>query len=247
MSEPKTAAFAMQGARTAIASGLSHIEEQVTALEEAVVGNPAYAFDLAKTLIESTLRTILTDRNIQYSSKDDLPKLFTATSNALPFLPASANGNIAARNSLSQTLSGLKTAVLGVCTLRNACGFASHGSDGSKVTLESIQALLAAETADTIVGFFYNVHQQDRSPSTAIGKEPDADPEFDAYIDDQYPVIQIFEEDFAPSEVLFELAPEPYRLYLDEYRFDQTAEPQEMQAEEAADVQPVAVHQEEPK
>ena len=118
----ETSLFAMRGAREAVAAGLVHIEQQVTALERAVTENPGLAFDLAKTLIESTCRTILAERSIVYEVTDELPKLFTTTSNSLPFLPASASGSIEVRKSLAQTLNGLKTAVQGVCELRNACG-----------------------------------------------------------------------------------------------------------------------------
>ena len=39
--------FVMHGARDAFAAGLTHIEEQVRSIEQAVVENPALAFDLA--------------------------------------------------------------------------------------------------------------------------------------------------------------------------------------------------------
>jgi cytochrome P450 len=232
MARETTITFAMHGARGAIASGLTHIEQQVTALERAVIENPGYAFDLAKTLIESTCCTILAERGVSYDKDDKLPKLFKAASNTLPFLPSSASGSIEARKSLAQTLGGLSAAVQGVCELRNACGFASHGSDRPRPALESVQALLAAEAADTIVGFFYSVHQQDRTPAQLTTRVQDRDSEFDAYIDDQHPTVQIFEEDFAASKILFELAPEPYRLYLDEYRFDQQSSSQSEQWED---------------
>jgi Abortive infection C-terminus len=109
--------------------------------------------------------------------------------------------------SLAQTLSGLHTAVQGVCELRNKCGFASHGSGSERPVLETIQALLAAETADAIVGFLHRVHRQDEDS-----------PEFNLRIDELHEKVRIFEEEFAPSKVLFELAPEPYRLYLGEFK-----------------------------
>jgi hypothetical protein len=230
----ETSTFAMHGARGAVAAGLEHIEQQVVALERAVIENPGLAFDLAKTLIESTCRTILAERSIAYEVTDELPKLFTTTSNSLPFLPASASGSIEVRKSLAQTLNGLKTAVQGVCELRNACGFASHGSEGPRPVLESVQAMLVAEAADTIVGFFYRVHRQDRSPSELVARAQGRDANFDSYVDDQFPIVQIFQEDFTASKILFELAPEPYRLYLDEYRFDRESEPKADQPEENA-------------
>jgi hypothetical protein len=234
MPEAPAPSFVMHGARGAIASGLGHIAAQVEALERAITENPALAFDLARSVIESTCRTILTERGVAFEATDELPKLFKTASNNLPFLPASEKGNIDARRSLAQTLSGLSTAVQGVCELRNSCGFASHGSDGPRPRLESVQALLAAEAADTIVGFFHRVHQQDRSAPSPKNLTLENDAEFDAYIDEQYPNVTIFREDFLASRVLFDLAPEPYRLYLSEYKQDKIASEDEEQNEQTS-------------
>lgn len=65
--------FVMRGARAALADGLGHIEAQVEALEGAVLENPGLAFDLARTLVESTCKTILSERKAAYSDNDDLP------------------------------------------------------------------------------------------------------------------------------------------------------------------------------
>src|SRR5262249_53082149 len=92
--------FTMFSARAAMAAGLSHIEEQVKALERAVGENPGLAFDLAKTVVESAIRTILSDRKIAFESDDDLPKLFKIVTTNLPILPVSASGEIEARRSL---------------------------------------------------------------------------------------------------------------------------------------------------
>jgi len=128
MAEAESNPFIMHGARAAIASGLAHIQEQVSAIEDAVIRNPGLAFDLAKTLVESVCRTILEERAIAYSEEDDLPRLFRTTSQHLPFLPVAASNEAEARESLRRTLSGMSTAIQGVCELRNHCGFASHGS-----------------------------------------------------------------------------------------------------------------------
>jgi hypothetical protein len=207
----------MHGARVAIASGLIHIEEQVNGIELAVSENPGLAFDLAKTVIESACRTILTERNIGFDPDDDLPKLFKTVTTTLPFLPAAATGSVEVRRSLAQTLSGLRIAVQGVCELRNSCGYASHGSDSARPPMEMVQAILAAETADAIVGFLYRVHRQDYiariTPKLRYGDNA----EFNDYVDGQHESVRIFDEEFQPSKILFELAPEPYRVYLAEY------------------------------
>jgi hypothetical protein len=219
MAESRIPPFVMHGARDAMAAGLSHVEEQVKGIEQAVLENPALAFDLAKTLIESTCRAILGERKVGYGNEDDLPKLFKAASNNLPFLPPTASGQADTRESLSRTLNGLSTAIQGVCELRNRCGFASHGSGNPRPPMESVQALLAAGAADTIVGFLYRVHRQGREvPSPQALYEKNA--AFNESVDAAHGAIRIFESEFRPSEVLYQMEPESYRIHLAEYDED---------------------------
>jgi hypothetical protein len=214
--------FVMHGARDAFEAGLAHVEEQVRSIEQAVVDNPALAFDLARTLVESVCRTILAERKVAYSEEDDLPKLFKTASNNLPFLPAAAADMVEVRKSLAQTLNGLSTAIQGICELRNQCGFASHGSDKPRPTMESAQALMAAEAADTIVGFLHRVHRQDCTPLPSPRALYEGSPAFNDSVDETHGPIRIFDIELRPSEVLFEMEPESYRIYLAE--FDEGAE-----------------------
>ena len=212
-----TSSFVMHGARDAIASGLVHIEEQVRGIEHAVIDNPGLAFDLAKTLVESVCRVVLGERSIEFSPNDDLPKLFKAASLSLPFLPPQANNQAEVRKSLAQTLSGLSTAIQGICELRNQCGFASHGSGTSRPSMESVQALLASEAADTIVGFLHRVHRQDRARPPSLRELYEDSPDFNDSVDESHEAIRIYEVEFLPSEVLFQMEPETYRVYLAEF------------------------------
>jgi hypothetical protein len=217
MAETRQIHFVMNGARAAIAAGLAHIEQQVESLEYAVLENPALAFDLAKTIVESVCRTVLRDRSIAFSETDDLPRLFKLVSQSMPFLPPAVSSEGEIRKSLDKTLNGLHTAILGICELRNQCGFASHGSDKPRPALETVQAQLAAETADTIIGFLYRVHLQDRTTPALRALYGD-NPAFNDWVDDQYGPIRVFEIEFRPSEVLFQMEPESYRVYLAEFK-----------------------------
>ncbi|WP_322793335.1 abortive infection family protein [Bellilinea sp.] len=220
---PNSPTFQMYGAREAIAGGFSHIEKQVNAIEEAIANNPGLAFDLARTLIESVCRTILKERSLSYDENDDLPKLFKKVSESMPFLPPSASQHNEVRQSLKQTLNGLNTAVQGVCELRNQCGFASHGADAPRPSLEAAQAILAASAADTIVGFLYKVHQQDRAIEPKSHMSYEDYPDFNEWVDSEHGTIQIFELKFRPSEVLFIMDPQGYQNYLAEYAPDTDA------------------------
>ena len=213
--------FVMHGARAAVAGGMFHVEEQVKALERALVENTGLAFDLAKTLIESACKTILTERGGSFDKNDDLPTLFKATSRMVPFLPVSLAADAAARKSLEQTLNGLSTAVQGICELRNAFGFASHGTASPRPAMEGMQAMLAAQAADAIVGFFYRVHCQDLSRPSAVRLEYDDHSDFNDWIDDKCESVQILSlPPYRPSEVLFSVDQEAYRDLLTSYQSD---------------------------
>ena len=218
--------FVMHGARDAVANGLTHIEQQVAGIENAIGENPGLAFDLAKTLVESVCRAVLLDRSILFSPTDDLPRLFRTITTNLPILPPDATAEVDTRRSLLRTLNGLHTAIQGICELRNRLGFASHGSGEARPVMESTQALLAAEAADTIVGFLYRVHRQLRPQHRTARPSYDENPEFNASIDELHQTIRIFDSEFRASEVLFEMEPETYRIYLRDYTTENSeAEP----------------------
>lgn len=224
MAEDSPARFRMHGARQAIAVGMTHIEQQVEGIERSVSENPGLSFDLAKTLIESVCRTILTERGISFGPNDDTPTLFRSATRCLPFLPAEASTASEVRTSLAQTLNGLNTAAQGICKLRNTCGFASHGSGGPRPTMERVQAILAAQAADAIVGFLYSVHRHDLLEVRLPRLNYDDYGEFNAFVDEMCEPTRIFEEEFIPSRILFEMGPEPYRVYLTDFLAGREAE-----------------------
>ena len=84
----------------------------------------------------------------------------------MPLLPISASSD-AARESVKKVLGGLTSALVAICELRNAHGFAFHGSAAERSAMESIEAMLAAQAAAAIVGFLYSDHTRDRTPAIA--------------------------------------------------------------------------------
>jgi hypothetical protein len=202
--------FTMFSARSAITAGMSHIEEQVKAIERAVVENPGLAFDLAKTVVESACKTILVERKIEYGHDDDLPKLFGNVTTNLPMLPVTASSEIEARKSLLKTLNGLHTALQGVCELRNAYGFASHGSEGPRPAMESVQALLAAQAADAIVGFLHRLHRVEKAPESP---RPSRSKTVDKVIDLNYEPVDIAGHFYAVSEALYGTDSKAYNVF----------------------------------
>ena len=217
MLEQAQYSFSMGSARGAISLGLHHIEAQVDSIEDAVSNEPGLAFDLAKTLVESTCRTILKDRGILYNNDDDLPSLFRTVSRNLPMLPPQESQESEVRQSIVQTLSGLNTVIQGIAELRNKLGFASHGTDRPRPSMETVHAVLTAQAADTLVGFLYHIHSQDRTPVAQKESAPTRNVDFDVYVDDNHDIVHIFDSEFLASEILFQMEPNSYRIFLADF------------------------------
>ena len=83
--------------------------------------------------------------------------------------------------------------------------------------LPFLPSTAAAETADTIIGFLHRVHRQDRtSPPTARAFFDD-NFAFNESLDEAFGPFRIIEVEFRPSEVLFTLEPETYRIYFADF------------------------------
>jgi hypothetical protein len=89
---------------------------------------------------------------------------------------------------------------------------------------------MAAEAADTIVGFLHRVHRQDRTPLPSSRGLYDDSPAFNESVDDAHGMIRIYEVEFRPSEVLFQMEPESYRVYLAEFGAEEDGEASAMES-----------------
>ncbi len=211
--------FQMAGARANILDGVvvEVIDQQVCAIEDAIERVPDFAFDLAKTLIESVCKTILEDIGRPADPDWDAPKIMRETTTFLSMLPPGHPNASKARESITKTLNGLHTAVQGLCELRNDYGLASHGRDGFSARLELRQATLAAQAADTIVAFLYRTHRDalSRAPGARVYYEDHAD--FNEGFDRDNELIRLGDLELLPSRVLFHTDREAYKAALSDY------------------------------
>lgn len=210
--------FSMQGAREVIQimGTAVHIQRQVTALESAVNDNPGLAFDLAKTLVETVCKTILADRGKEVDDKLDAPQLFRETIRYLQIIP-DEHPRPEARESVQKTLGALQGIVAGLCELRNKEGFASHGKDAYTKFLESMQAQLAARSADAIVNFLFKAHRSYRAGSAPVRLHYEDHAAFNDFLDDVNIPVIISDYEFLPSETLFEMDEEAYKDLLTQF------------------------------
>jgi hypothetical protein len=77
--------------------------------------------------------------------------------------------------------------------------------------MESVQALLAAQAADAIVGFLYRIHRQERALVQASQLAFNDNDAFNGYVDEANTVVRIFDLEYRPSEVLFNCDQQAYR------------------------------------
>lgn len=209
-----TSPFVMHGAREALATGLAHIEQQVTAIEQAVSTNPGLAFDLAKTLLESTCKGILAERKAACDDAWDLPKLLKEPLGNLRLVPAGLPAAKEVTDSLRKTAGGLQTVIQGICEIRNSHGFASHGKDPAFQQLDAAQALLVARAADAIVAFLFRMHRDAGGAKPAPGLVFSGFAAFNDYVDEANGPVRIFDLEYRASEVLFQVDPRAYEDYL---------------------------------
>ena len=115
--------------------------------------DPEGAITMARTLLESTLKTILDDREVPYSERDDLPALYKAVSKQLNLAPDKHT-----EEAFKRILGGCHSVVVGLGSLRNEAGDA-HGSGRRRYRPEARHAALAVNLAGSMSLFLIETHE----------------------------------------------------------------------------------------
>jgi hypothetical protein len=115
--------------------------------------DPEGAITMARTLLESTLKTILDDRNVAYRGADDLPALYRAASAELALAPGAYS-----EESFKQILGGCNSVVVGLGSLRNKASDA-HGSGRKSYRPAVRHAALAVNLAGSMALFLIETHE----------------------------------------------------------------------------------------
>ena len=219
MAESSSPRFQMVGARSAILDGpiAETIEQQIDTIENALASVPDFAFDLSKTLVESVCKTVLADLGQTADPNWDAPRLLKETTNHLSLLPSNHPDPAEARDSVQKTIRGMLQTIQGLCELRNKYGMASHGRDAFSARLDLRQATLAAQAADTIASFLYRTHRDARRQTPGERVHYEDHPDFNDAFDRAYDLIRLGELELLPSQVLFDVDLEAYKMALNEF------------------------------
>ncbi|MCL4265766.1 MAG: abortive infection family protein [Anaerolineae bacterium] len=121
--------------------------------------DPQGAITTARTLLESTCKTILDDLQINYASDIDLPKLYKLTAEQLNLAPAQHTEQI-----FKQILGGCQTVVEGLGAVRNKLGDA-HGQGKKPVKPAARHAELAVNLAGAMSIFLVRTWEHKKSKS----------------------------------------------------------------------------------
>lgn len=211
MTDTAFASFVMHGAREvlALAGPAIHLEQQLDAIEGAVHSSPSLAADLARTLVETVCKTILTDRG-QDCDKLGFKELLRQTYVAVQLVPDVKVSSPEANVALRQLAENLDAAILGLSLLRQAEGVASHGKDAYFAPLEEIQGEFAARAADALVSFLYKSHRRYGAALPIRMLQYEQHLNLNDWIDSTNRPVVVFGLEYRPSEVLFQVDREAY-------------------------------------
>lgn len=215
-----------------IMSGARRIAQRLTApqrfewaiqeIEANVNERPGVVFDHAKSLIETTCKTIFKEMGRSADEGWSVQQLASFTMKAVVRIPDGHPHPAAAKKRLETALSGLIGVVHGLGELRNLDGELGHGKEADRVTLDSCHAEFAARAADAVITFLAEAH---RNAQEADGVVPalsySEHPEFNEQVDELHPPVSIFSGRYKASEVLFQMDPQTYKDALEEFHEEQ--------------------------
>lgn len=148
----------LTAARTALAgTDPGYVAQQITRMESAVDNDPGLAIGTAKELVETCCKTILTERDVEFSKNADIPELVKLTAKELDLTPADIPDQAKASDTIKRLLSNLASITQGVAELRNHYG-TGHGKAAGAKGLQSRHAKLAVGAASTLAVFLAETH-----------------------------------------------------------------------------------------
>lgn len=191
------------------------IREQVEALEEAMPDRPGVVVSFCRAIIETTCKTILTDRGAAIDSAWEAPKL---VSESLKYLNLGQTqigvADPKLRGGTESLVRGLNQIVQGVVEIRNAHGSAAHGADAYEPLLDANYAEILARATDAVVGLLFKTHLRLAQRNPLVRMRYGDHQEFDDFIDGQYGPFDVLDIPLVASDALFHTDYEAYRTEL---------------------------------
>lgn len=198
------------------------IREQVEALEEAMPDRPGVVVSFCRTIIETTCKTILTDRGVAVDSAWEAPKLVSEALRYVNLGPRDDGGvDEKLRSGAESLVRGLNQIVQGIVEIRNAHGSAAHGADAYSPLLDSRYAEIMARATDSVVGLLFKTHLNSAHRDPLARFRYGAHFDFDELIDNEFGPFKVLEVQLVASEALFRTDFLAYRAALIQFRQEQ--------------------------
>lgn len=135
-----------------------YVLSQINIMEGNTDSAPHLAIGIAKELIETICKTILSERKTKIDANWDLIRLIKETNKILKLAPTDIPNEAKAVETIRSILGSLSTIVHGMCELRNHYG-TGHGKESSFRGLSPRHAKLAVGAATTLAIFLLETHK----------------------------------------------------------------------------------------
>lgn len=152
------AAPAVASARaTLVATDPGYVAQQISRMESALYDDPGLAIGTAKELIETSCKTILSQREVAFARDATVPQLVKLTAKQLDLTPDDIPEKAKAADTIRRLLGNLGTIAQSIAELRNEYG-TGHGKTAGARGLSSRHAKLAVGAAATLATFLVETH-----------------------------------------------------------------------------------------
>jgi hypothetical protein len=201
------------------------IERAIREIELNLKADPGVIFDHAKSLIETTCKTIFKEMGKTADEGWSVSQLASFTMQAVVRIPAGHPDPVNAKKRMENALRGLVAVVQGLGELRNLEGEIGHGQEADRIQLSPCQAEFAARCADTVIKFLVESHRNNQEADGIDTLSYYQHPEFNEYIDQLHPPVTIFQGQYNASEILFQFDLQIYKDVLNEFLEEAKGEP----------------------
>lgn len=139
-----------------------HFQEYINRIRKSIDEDPGLAIGSTKELVESTLKTILTELKLTFGKDDDIPKLLKQVQKALDLVPEQVDDEKKGADIIKVLLSNLGQVVIKLTELRNLYG-TGHGLERKRKGLSDRHARLAVGAGITLSTFLLETFELKRN------------------------------------------------------------------------------------
>ena len=146
-------------AQAALKLDAPEIHRQIDRMKDAVEDDPALAIGTAKELVETTCKTILDERGVEFDEHSDVSELVKQTRQVLGLLNEDVPNAARGAATIRRIMSNMGAVAQGLGELRNLYG-TGHGRQGHATGLGPRHARLAVGAASTLAVFLFETHEE---------------------------------------------------------------------------------------